>query len=63
MNEHEFRLPMSRADLANHLGLALETTSRVLSQLAADGLIEVHGKHVRIIQVEQLASRATASCH
>lgn len=58
----ELRLAMSRADLANHLGLALETVSRVLSQLVADGLIEVHGKRLRILNHDALAARASASC-
>ncbi len=60
---HELRLAMSRADLGNHLGLALETVSRVLSQLAADGLIEVHGKQLRILHAEALAARVQTSCH
>ncbi|MBQ0722930.1 helix-turn-helix domain-containing protein [Paraperlucidibaca wandonensis] len=60
---NELRLSMGRADLANHLGLALETVSRALSQLADDGLIEVSGKSIRIIHAEQLAERVAADCH
>lgn len=32
-------LPMSRQDIADYLGLALETVSRVLSQLQSEGLV------------------------
>lgn len=32
-------LPMQRSDIADHLGLTIETVSRTLTQLARDGLI------------------------
>ncbi len=34
-------LPMQRADIADYLGLTIETVSRVLSQMVRDGLIAV----------------------
>jgi CRP/FNR family nitrogen fixation transcriptional regulator len=34
-------LPMSRQDMADYLGLTIETVSRTLTQLQADGLIEI----------------------
>jgi CRP/FNR family nitrogen fixation transcriptional regulator len=34
-------LPMSRQDMADYLGLTIETVSRVLTQLAAQGLIHL----------------------
>jgi CRP/FNR family nitrogen fixation transcriptional regulator len=34
-------LPMSRQDMADYLGLTIETVSRTLTQLQADGMIEI----------------------
>ncbi|WP_181952564.1 helix-turn-helix domain-containing protein [Vulcaniibacterium gelatinicum] len=41
-------LRMTRADIGNFLALQLETVTRILSRLAATGLIVVDGREVRI---------------
>lgn len=43
-----FKLSMSRQDLGDYMGLALETVSRLLSRLQEEGLIEVSGRHITI---------------
>ncbi len=52
----EVTLPMSRQDIADYLGLTIETVSRTLTQLQADGLIKVDGcRRVRLVRRAALA--------
>jgi CRP/FNR family transcriptional regulator len=53
-----FRLSMDRRDIANYLGLTIETVSRTLSALQRDGIIHVRGKNVRILNRTALAELA-----
>ena len=52
----QFTLPMSRCDIADYLGLRLETVSRVVSQLQAKGVVALAG--VRHIQLRDRARLA-----
>ena len=40
-NKDSFDLPMQRTDIADHLGLTIETVSRTLTQFARQGLIRL----------------------
>ena len=53
-SETEFTLPMSRDDIANFLGVRRETLSRIFSKLQKDELIEMRGKHIRLLDMEKL---------
>jgi CRP/FNR family transcriptional regulator, anaerobic regulatory protein len=44
----EFTLTLTRQEIGNHLGLALETVSRLLQQFQSSGLISVHNKRIHI---------------
>ncbi len=50
----QIRLPMSKALVASRLNLTPEHFSRILSDLAAQGLIEVQGRNVRILAMDRL---------
>ena len=56
----EFHLRMTRADIGSYLGLKLETVSRTMAMLADLGLIEVHQKHIRLVDLAGL-ERTTGS--
>jgi CRP/FNR family transcriptional regulator len=41
ISETELNLPMTRTDIADHLGLTIETVSRAFTRLAKDKIIEL----------------------
>lgn len=49
-----FKLPMSRHDIANYLGLAVETVSRMFQRFQSMELLEVHGRHVELRDLDAL---------
>ncbi len=40
-SRRRFKLPMTRSDIADYLGLTIETVSRTLTRLRAEGMIEI----------------------
>jgi CRP/FNR family transcriptional regulator len=57
----ELHLPMSRQDLGDYLGLALETVSRLFSRFQEEGLITVQGRHVHLLDVTRLQGMASGT--
>ena len=53
-----FRLPMSRADIGNYLGLTVETVSRVFSRFQSFDLILCDKKEIEITNLPGLSSLA-----
>ena len=58
LSAKHFRLSMSRQDLGDYLGLALETVSRLFSRFQDDGLIKLEGRQVYILDLEALQALA-----
>ncbi|HKT96108.1 MAG TPA: helix-turn-helix domain-containing protein [Paraburkholderia sp.] len=57
-----FTLKMARQEIGSYLGLKLETVSRTLSKLQGRGLINVHGKDLRILDIDGLQQLAPVDC-
>lgn len=49
-----FTLCMSRTDIANYLCVALETVSRLFTQLHAEGAITIDRRHIRLLDTTAL---------
>lgn len=57
----EFNLSMSRHDIGNYLGMAVETVSRLLTRFQEDGLLEVDRKYIHLSEIQRLYSLAGMS--
>lgn len=54
-------LPMPRADIADYLGLTIETVSRIFSRLKSEAIIAVSGQRtVRVLNYRHLCTLAEA---
>ncbi|WP_416137617.1 helix-turn-helix domain-containing protein [Halomonas sp. HK25] len=53
-SRYRFQLTMSRSDIGSHLGLALETVSRVMGRFQRQGLVKVAGRELAIRSLEGL---------
>lgn len=58
LSRTRFRLPMSRAELSNYLGLAPETMSRLFRRFQEQGLITASGKEIALQDIGALRDLA-----
>ena len=56
----EFKLSMSRQDVANYLALTIETVSRAFSRLQRDSIIKIDRKIITILDRNALSSLSTS---
>ncbi len=50
----DFYLSMSRHEIGNYLGLAVETVSRLFTRFQDEGLLKVDRKHVELLDLEAM---------
>lgn len=58
LSEVRFRLPMSRADIGNYLGLTVETVSRIFGRFQKQRLLKVDKKEIEILDLDSLQELA-----
>ncbi len=54
----EFHLRMTRNDIGNYLGLAIETVSRIFTRMNDNGIISVNRRYIRILDMDRLREMA-----
>jgi CRP/FNR family transcriptional regulator len=47
-------LSMTRIDIANFLGMAIETISRILKKMRTQQLVKVDGRQITLINIDNL---------
>jgi CRP/FNR family transcriptional regulator len=57
----QFRLPMSRVDIGNYLGLTVETVSRVFSRMQKMDVLRVDNKEIEILDLGGVKTMANVS--
>lgn len=60
LSANRFRLPMSRNDIGNYLGLAVETVSRIFTRLQQCEVLAVDGKEIEVRNRAMLCDMANA---
>lgn len=58
-SHQEFHLSMSRSEIANYLGLAVETVSRLFTRFQEEGLLTAQRKYVRLLDLPRMRELAS----
>ncbi len=58
LDKNKIHFGMTRADIANHLGMAVETISRILQSLRDRGILTINNRDVELTQRDLLESIA-----
>lgn len=62
LSSTRFHLPMSRAEIANYLGMAGETVSRIMSSFREKGIVQVQRNELQVLNIEALTEIAGTKC-
>jgi len=62
-SETEFNLSMPRHDIANYLGLTIETISRLFKSFQKQNILEVKNRHINILDRDKLCDIGHTSCN
>jgi CRP/FNR family transcriptional regulator len=54
LSDKVFDLSMTRIDIANFLGMAIETISRLLSKMQLEGIIDVNRRKITLLNMNKL---------
>ena len=54
----DFTLSMPRGDIANYLGMAPETISRLLAQMQDEGIVEFRRRNVHVLDYDEFSRRS-----
>jgi len=57
----QFRLPMSRVDIGNYLGLTVETVSRVFGRMQKMEILKVDNKEIEILDIDGVRGMANVA--
>src|SRR5574344_896040 len=55
---YQFRLAMSRNEIGNYLGLAVETVSRVFTRFQQNNLLKAEGKEIHLLNLIEICALA-----
>jgi CRP/FNR family transcriptional regulator len=59
----DFYLSMSRHEIGNYLGLAVETVSRLFTRFQDEGLLKVDRKHIQLLDLDCLEAMVSGVVH
>lgn len=60
--ECQFQLQMSRQDIGTHLGLSIESTSRIFSSFRRRRILEISHRNLHLLDLTKLAALANGKC-
>lgn len=54
--KHEFKMPITRREVGEMISMTTENTIRTLSEFRKDGIIEINGKSIKVVDYQRLCN-------